>query len=276
MEAISCVSKAQSEAYVSTLALFLSFSLSPKEERSRLRLPSVWKIFWDDLQNTGKEQEKAQNLATLQRLKALIKIRAVEGRTENIQKKNLERFADVRGTDISSQSGTFITSMNPSEIASSWNAKSSGSSYRAMLESRKKLPIWAFKEELLQSFQNNQAVIVCGETGCGKSTQVPAFILENELSHGRYCKVMCTEPRRISAISLAHRVNQELGERKADLGTLRSFVGYAIRLENRMNVQTRLVYATTGVVMRMLENEVGLADVTHLVLDEVHERKPHT
>lgn len=106
----------------------------------------------------------------------------------------------------------------------------------------------------------------------GKSTQVPAFLLENELSQGRHCKIYCTEPRRISAISLAKRVSEELGEKKGDLGTSRSLVGYSIRLEANTSRETRLVFATTGIVMRMLEGSTDLREVTHLVLDEVHER----
>jgi ATP-dependent RNA helicase DHX29 len=106
----------------------------------------------------------------------------------------------------------------------------------------------------------------------GKSTQVPSFILEHQLSRGKPCKIYCTEPRRISAISLARRVSEELGERKNDLGTSRSLVGYAIRLESNTARETRLVYATTGIVMRMLEGSNDLKDITHIVLDEVHER----
>ena len=101
---------------------------------------------------------------------------------------------------------------------------------------------------------------------------MPAFILEHELSKGKPCKIYCTEPRRISAISLARRVSEELGERKNDLGTSRSLVGYAIRLESNTSKETRLVYATTGIVMRMLEGSNDLHDITHIVLDEVHER----
>jgi len=101
---------------------------------------------------------------------------------------------------------------------------------------------------------------------------VPAYILERELSSGRSCKIYCTEPRRISAISLVRRVSEELGERKGDVGTFRSLVGFAIRLESQITAQTRLVYATTGIVMRMLEGSNELGGITHLVLDEVHER----
>lgn len=96
--------------------------------------------------------------------------------------------------------------------------------------------------------------------------------MEHQLSRGLPCKVYCTEPRRISAISLARRVSEELGERRGDIGSPRSLVGYAIRLESNISKETRLVYATTGIVMRMLEGSNNLEDITHIVLDEVHER----
>lgn len=110
-------------------------------------------------------------------------------------------------------------------------------------------------------------------TGCGKSTQIPSFLLEHELSQGKPCKIFCTEPRRISAISLAQRVSDELGEGPKDLGTIRSLVGYAIRLESKTTPQTRLIFATVGVVLRMLESSNNLNEVTHLIIDEVHERR---
>lgn len=134
------------------------------------------------------------------------------------------------------------------------------------------LPMWHFRQQVLDTIEREQVVIVCGETGCGKSTQVPSFILEHQLSLGRPCKVYCTEPRRLSALSLARRVSEELGEGKNDLGTSRSLVGYAIRLESNTSKETRLVYATTGIVMRMLEGSNDLREITHIVLDEVHER----
>ena len=138
------------------------------------------------------------------------------------------------------------------------------------------LPVFNFRDSILSTIDKNQVTIICGETGCGKSTQIPAFVLEHELSQGRSCKVYCTEPRRISAISLAQRVSEELGEGPKDLGSMRSLVGYAIRLESKTSSQTRLIYATVGVVLRMLESSGGLQEVTHLVIDEVHERSIDT
>ena len=94
----------------------------------------------------------------------------------------------------------------------------------------------------------------------GKSTQVPAFILEDQLSRGQPCKIYCTEPRRISAVSLAQRVSRELGDSPGMVGTLSSFVGYAIRLESNTTKNTRLTYITTGIALRMLEHGSGRGD----------------
>lgn len=93
--------------------------------------------------------------------------------------------------------------------------------------------------------------------GSGKSTQVPAFILEDQLLKGRHCRIYCTEPRRISAISLAQRVSRELGEPAGAVGTGSSLVGYAIRLESNINRRTRLAYVTNGIALRMLEGGSG-------------------
>lgn len=98
----------------------------------------------------------------------------------------------------------------------------------------------------------------------GKSTQVPAFILEDQLSRGLPCKIYCTEPRRISAVSLAQRVSRELGDAPGTVGTLSSLVGYAIRLESNTTRNTRLTYITAGIALRKLEfgsgrNEQGTA-----------------
>ena len=87
----------------------------------------------------------------------------------------------------------------------------------------------------------------------GKSTQLPSFILEDQLSKGKPCKIYVTEPRRISAISLAQRVSQELGDSAGQVGTLSSLVGYSIRLESCVSKNTKLAFVTNGIALRMLE-----------------------
>ncbi|RDK45315.1 P-loop containing nucleoside triphosphate hydrolase protein [Aspergillus phoenicis ATCC 13157] len=141
-----------------------------------------------------------------------------------------------------------------------------------MAQGRMNLPIWNFRDEILNTLDTHRALIICSETGSGKSTQIPSFILEHEMKQGRPCKIYVTEPRRISAISLARRVSEELGENKNDVGTARSLIGFAVRLESKVSQATRLVFATTGVVVRMLERPEDFRDITHVVLDEVHER----
>ena len=272
MISISCPDAIQSEAYISTVALFLVFGSSPKEEKAHLRLPPVWRDLWTELSELRKDQDDAKERKVLRELRSII--------TEHSKTSVDEESACViRETAKSrkSREGLIDDERLPptglsEDLKAIWASKVITASYQQMLKSRQDLPIWNFKEKLLESIANHQVIIVCGETGCGKSTQVPSFILESELLSGRPCKVYCTEPRRISAISLARRVSEELGEKKTDVGTSRSLVGYAIRLESKITSLTRLVYATTGIVMRMLERSDDLQDITHLVLDEVHER----
>ncbi|KAI0307778.1 P-loop containing nucleoside triphosphate hydrolase protein [Multifurca ochricompacta] len=144
---------------------------------------------------------------------------------------------------------------------------------------RNKLPIAYYRDQIVECLETSQVLVLSGETGCGKSTQVPAFILEDQLSRGNACKVYCAEPRRISAISLAHRVSQELGDPPGAVGTPASLVGYSVRLENHTTRNTRLAYITYGIALRMLEgsgnhSDHGIAfdEITHIIIDEVHER----
>ncbi len=110
------------------------------------------------------------------------------------------------------------------------------------------------------------ACVIEGETGSGKTTQVAQFLLEDAAATGAPVSIVCTQPRRISAISVAERVAAERGEKVG--GT----VGYAIRGENCAGSSTRLLFCTTGILLRRLESDPTLAGTTHVLVDEVHER----
>ncbi|KAJ6790773.1 putative DExH-box ATP-dependent RNA helicase DExH1 [Iris pallida] len=154
------------------------------------------------------------------------------------------------------------------ELRDLQNSRMSSPCARAMQAFREKLPAYKVKEEFLKAVTNNQVLVVSGETGCGKTTQLPQFILEEEISHlrGADCNMICTQPRRISAISVAARIASERGE------SLGEAIGYQIRLKAKRSAQTRLLFCTTGVLLRRLVQEPDLGGVTHLLVDEIHER----
>ena len=274
MISISSPEAVQSEAYVSTIALFLVFANSPKEEKAHLRLPPVWRDLWAELVEARKELVDAADRDELREIRKMVEDLRKPNEDDGLPLANGHETKGPAKESDETVNGRMlkVETSKIENLPALWSSKVSTPAYSNMLKFRMILPIWAFKDELLQAIEENQVIIICGETGCGKSTQVPAFILENELSKGRYCKIYCTQPRRISAISLARRVSEELGERKNDVGTSGSVVGFAIRLESQITALTKLVYATTGIVMRMLERSGDLGDITHLILDEVHER----
>ncbi|KAF9931340.1 hypothetical protein BGZ67_005385 [Mortierella alpina] len=141
-------------------------------------------------------------------------------------------------------------------------------SFQALQMARAKLPAWSFKDQLVKAVKDNSVVIVCGETGCGKTTQVPQFILDSWIQDciGEHANIVCTQPRRIAAIGVAERVAVE---RATDIGKQ---VGYAIRGENKSSRNTNLLFCTTGILLRRLHSDPTLQNVTHVMVDEVHER----
>eukprot|EP01038_Epipyxis_sp_PR26KG_P010154 gene10154-13660_t len=148
--------------------------------------------------------------------------------------------------------------------------------YNKTLEQRKQLPIYSLKDEMLHTIRMNQVSLVSGETGSGKTTQLPSFILDEmiEERRGSECLIICTQPRRIAAISVAERVSFERSStERSNIGDM---VGYQIRLENRSSNNTRLLFCTTGVLLRKLQNPDFLSSVSHIMVDEVHERQVET
>ncbi|KAG9553106.1 ATP-dependent RNA helicase A, partial [Aureobasidium melanogenum] len=280
MTKIACPETLQSEGYVSTVALFLLFSNSPKEEKSALRLPPAFRDLWQELVNARQEKRDNADRETVKSLRELVKGQAEEDGDEDVILTAGFRNRNKGMSGVSTPVGDKIEKITRVEesqaLRDMWARKTSTPAYQEMLIARSNLPMFQFRDVALDAVEKNQVTILCGETGCGKSTQMPAFILEHELSLGRPCKIYCTEPRRISAISLAQRVSEEMGEDKKAVGTARSLVGYAIRLESMTTAQTRLVYATVGIVLRMLESTKGFDEVTHLVIDEIHERSIDT
>ena len=133
---------------------------------------------------------------------------------------------------------------------------------------RRSLPVYQYRQKLIDSFSNHPVTIVEGETGSGKTTQVAQYLLEHAAETNTPVNIICTQPRRISAIGVAERVASERGESRVGVGA----VGYAIRGETKVCDDTRLLFCTTGVLLRRLEKDPSLRGITHVLVDEVHER----
>ncbi|KAG0464187.1 hypothetical protein HPP92_020256 [Vanilla planifolia] len=125
----------------------------------------------------------------------------------------------------------------------SWQESPEGSK---MLDSRGSLPAYKEKARLLAAIARNQVIVISGETGCGKTTQLPQYVLESEIESGRgaFCNIVCTQPRRISAMTVAERVSAERGEKLGE----------------------------RGILLRRLLGDRNLNGVTHVFVDEIHER----
>lgn len=134
---------------------------------------------------------------------------------------------------------------------------------------RQLLPIFQHRKHILYLVETCRVVIVVGEPGCGKSTQVPQYLYEAGWADGDRV-VCCTQPRRVACITLAQRVAQERG---VPVGGL---VGYAIRFETRANAATRMKYVTDGTLLQEILADPLLSQYSVVMVDEAHERALHT
>ena len=142
-------------------------------------------------------------------------------------------------------------------------------------EVRKTLPIFAYRQQLLDVIRDNQVVVVVGETGSGKTTQIPQYLHEAGYTtpgtrDKPAIKVGCTQPRRVAAMSVAARVAQEVGVK------LGNEVGYQIRFEDSTSERTLIKYMTDGMLLREFLAEPDLASYSAIMVDEAHERTLHT
>ncbi|KAJ7905394.1 P-loop containing nucleoside triphosphate hydrolase protein [Mycena olivaceomarginata] len=139
--------------------------------------------------------------------------------------------------------------------------------YKKILESRKKLPVYAQMDDFYKMFTNNQIIVMVGETGSGKTTQIPQFVAYSDLPHTKGKLVACTQPRRVAAMSVAKRVADEMD---VQLGRQ---VGYSIRFEDMTEPGTTfLKYMTDGMLLREAMNDPNLERYSTIILDEAHER----
>ncbi|KAL8783847.1 MAG: hypothetical protein Q9213_004337 [Squamulea squamosa] len=186
-------------------------------------------------------------------------------------------YAKPRRSSIIWKSGT----PESLELYNRWRSRQDTPKQQKMLAQRQTLPAWKQREAIVQAVDQNQVTIISGETGSGKSTQAVQFILDDLIQRqlGSCANLICTQPRRISALALADRVSDER------CTTVGDEIGYAIRGESKDQPgRTKITFVTTGILLRRLQTSGGrtediigaLADVSHVVIDEVHERSLDT
>ncbi|KAI3389522.1 hypothetical protein SNEBB_005771 [Seison nebaliae] len=154
-----------------------------------------------------------------------------------------------------------------------WKRHTYGSSFssygkrinKSILEQRESLPIYQLKKQLIEAIDLNQILIVIGETGSGKTTQITQYLEEMGYSTNKK-RIGCTQPRRVAAMSVAKRVAEEYG------CILGQEVGYTIRFEDCSSIDTKIKYMTDGMLLRECLLDPLLNQYSVIMLDEAHER----
>ncbi len=183
-----------------------------------------------------------------------------------------KRKLDVSGIGgIGSERGvnSIIEAKAKAEVNKSinpWTGRPYSARYHSILQKRLNLPVHQFLDDLEKAVASSQVVVVEGETGSGKTTQIPQFLAEIGYGKPGQYSVACTQPRRVAAMSIAARVADEMDV------TLGDIVGYAIRFEINTGPRTVLTFMTDGMLLREAMTDPMLSKHKCIVLDEAHER----
>ncbi|NWI20492.1 DHX29 helicase, partial [Crypturellus soui] len=269
----------QAQHLAATLALY---HLAKGQSVHQLLPPTyrdVW-LEWSDIEKKREEENKMET--NKPRDNFIAKLLNKLKQQQQLQSENRPKVSEdpedswenlVSEEDFSSLSleTPHTDDLEPSRIL--FKKLQSSSRYRVLLRERQELPVFKHRQLIVETLKKHRVVVVAGETGSGKSTQVPHFLLEDLLldEGSSKCNIVCTQPRRISAVSLATRVCEELGCESGP-GGKNSLCGYQIRMESRTSEATRLLYCTTGVLLRKLQEDGLLSSISHVIVDEVHER----
>lgn len=161
-----------------------------------------------------------------------------------------------------------------SELPGEEGADQQKPTYSDIQSVRKSLPAYKYRQSFLDIVAANQVIVVVGETGSGKTTQLPQYLYEagyhKGQSNGKLLKIGCTQPRRVAATSVARRVAEEVG---CSLG---QEVGYSIRFEDESSNKTIIKYLTDGMLLREFISDPLLSTYSCLMIDEAHERTVST
>ncbi|XP_065367497.1 ATP-dependent RNA helicase DHX15 homolog [Calliphora vicina] len=164
------------------------------------------------------------------------------------------------------QPGSLVGSLSkPPGAMNPFNMKPYTARFQQLYKKRITLPVFEYQTDFMRLLNNHQCIVLVGETGSGKTTQIPQWCVEYAVSKGKK-GVSCTQPRRVAAMSVAQRVSEEMDV------TLGEEVGYSIRFEDCSSAKTLLKYMTDGMLLREAMSDPMLEQYQVILLDEAHER----
>ncbi|XP_059826821.1 pre-mRNA-splicing factor ATP-dependent RNA helicase DHX16 [Hypanus sabinus] len=234
----------------------------PEESRNK-KVPDRYEEPEGDGKHAPRDEQKRWEEAHMDA--ALLKFGAKDARERNKQKEYefvMEEDEMIEFVSSMPMQGT-VSKDEANEMSEAQRQKAS------LQEVRRSLPVFPYREDLLAAVAEHQVLIIEGETGSGKTTQIPQYLYEEGYTSGGK-KIGCTQPRRVAAMSVAARVAHEIG---AKLG---NEVGYSIRFEDCTSERTVLKYMTDGMLLREFLTEPDLAGYSVVIIDEAHERTLHT
>ncbi|KAJ1345206.1 hypothetical protein BSLG_000720 [Batrachochytrium salamandrivorans] len=264
--------KADSRHYIATKALFhyVGGQQTNQVRNLPLKYADLWRA-WEFEKVTAAEDRLLES-----GYRRVNFIQSISQTDVHTQTKESEPDVDAEPS-LQSATSTALDSVllekESRHLLNSLASRKNSTSFQKFLKTRSALPVYSYKSVIVNAISKNQVVVLSGDTGSGKSTQVPQFILKESIlaGSGALTNIICTQPRRISAVSLAHRVSDEIVD-SGPPGSASSWVGYQVRLENKTTKTTRLTFCTTGVLLRRMESDTMLAGISHVIVDEVHER----
>jgi ATP-dependent RNA helicase DHX33 len=196
----------------------------------------------------------------------------------------IEKYLTVKKSSILFSTNIFLPLMvkaPPDHIPMAVDSQDSSSSISIKpITSPNQLPVHSMRKKIVETVFNNDCCIFLGETGCGKTTQIPRFLYEarekkqnltlNKKSQRNKNLICCTQPRRVAAISVAERVASEINQKCGEL------IGYSVRFDESISRRTRIKYMTDGMLLREALIDPYLRQYSIIILDEAHERTLHT
>ncbi|XP_065071294.1 putative pre-mRNA-splicing factor ATP-dependent RNA helicase PRP1 isoform X1 [Rhopilema esculentum] len=180
---------------------------------------------------------------------------------------NSKKVRDYQDHSTSSQTPFPILPSLAEEVpkVNIYNGRPYSDRFHEILKKRLQLPVWEYRKQFMDTAFKNQVIVLVGETGSGKTTQIPQWCLEL-VNYGRRKHVACTQPRRVAAMSVAQRVADEMDV------VLGQEVGYSIRFEDCSSARTLMKYMTDGMLLREAMTDPLLDRYGVILLDEAHER----